>query len=163
MAVRARESNRNFIIFDKHRRWKRLWQFFFTGWGLVMVAALVAGTLFTKQLLWTPISAINMKEIVNNQFQMTNAAFAGTDKNGEPFTMHAANARQEYDKPDMIYIEKVSGTVVRISDGKKIKDKITADTGQYNRSNKTITLFGNVRVNSDNGDKVLTDELVIQL
>ncbi|MBN1281423.1 MAG: LPS export ABC transporter periplasmic protein LptC [Alphaproteobacteria bacterium] len=156
-------DNRNFIIFDKHKRWKRLWQFFFTGWGLVMVAALVAGTLFTKQLLWTPISAINMKEIVTNQFKMSNASFSGTDKNGEPFKINAASARQEYNNPDMIYIEKVNGTIVRITDGKKIKDKIKADTGQYNRNDKTIKLFGNVRVDSDNGDKILTDELVVQL
>ena len=158
-----RLDNRNFIIFDKHRRWKRLWQFFFTGWGLVMVAALAAGTLFTKQLLWTPISAINMKEIVTNQFKMSNASFAGTDKNGEPFQINAASARQEYDRPDIIFIEKVSGNVVQITDGKKVRNKITADTGQYNRNNKTISLYGNVRVDSDNGDKVLTDELVVQL
>lgn len=158
-----RKTNRNFIIFDRHRRWKRLWQFFFTGWGLVMVAALVAGTLFTKQLLWTPISAINMKEIVTNQFKMSNASFAGTDKNGEPFKIRAAIARQEYDNPDIIYIEKVNGTFVRITDNKKITDNVISDTGQYNRGTQTITLFGNVRVDSDNGDKILTDELVIQL
>jgi LPS export ABC transporter protein LptC len=156
-------TNRNFIISNKHRRWKRLWQFFFTGWGLVMIAALVAGTLFTKQLLWTPISAINMKEIITNQFKMSNASFAGTDKNGEPFSINAATGRQEYDKPNMVYMEKVSGTFVRVSEGKKIRDKITAETGQYNLDNKEITLFGNVRVNSDNGDKILTDELVVQL
>lgn len=128
-----------------------------------MVAALVAGTLFTQQLLWTPISAINMVDIASNQFKMSNAAFAGIDKNGEPFTLRAAIARQEYDNPDMIYVETVSGTTVRISDGGKIKDKITANRGYYNRKDKAITLLGNVRVDSNNGDKILTDELVIQL
>ncbi|MDE6478452.1 MAG: hypothetical protein K2L94_04380, partial [Alphaproteobacteria bacterium] len=91
------QDKRNFIIFSKHRRWKRLWQFFFTGWGLVMVAALVAGALFTQQLLWTPITAINMQDIVANQFKMSGAVFAGTDKNGEPFRLRATTARQEYD------------------------------------------------------------------
>ena len=88
------QDKRNFIIFAKHRRWKRLWQFFFTGWGLVMVAALVAGALFTQQLLWTPITAINMQDIVANQFKMSGAVFAGTDKNGEPFKLRAKTARQ---------------------------------------------------------------------
>ena len=156
-------DNRSFIIFDKHRRLKRLWQFFFTGWGLVMVAALVAGSLFTKQLLWTPISAINMKEIVTNQFKMSNASFAGVDKNGEPFTVNAVIARQEYNNPDIVYIEKVSGRFVRVTDGKKITDKIVADTGQYNMDKKILTLFGDVRVYSDNGDKILTDELAVEL
>jgi hypothetical protein len=43
-----KQDNRNFIIFSKHRRLTRLWQFFFTGWGLVMVAVLAAAPLLTK-------------------------------------------------------------------------------------------------------------------
>ena len=156
-------DKRNFIIFFKHRRLKRLWQFFFTGWGLVMVAALIAGSLFTRQLLWTPIAAINMTDIVSNQFKMSNAEFSGTDTNGEPFYIKAASGRQEYNQPNVILLEKVSGYTIRISDGKKIKDDIIADHGQYDRVKKTITLKGNVSVDSSNGDKIRTDELVIKL
>ena len=156
-------DKRTFIIFTKHRRLKRLWQFFFTGWGLVMVAALIAGSLFTRQLLWTPISAINMTDIVSNQFKMSNASFAGTDKNGEPFQINAVTGRQEYNNPDIIILETVSCKIRRVSDGTVITDDIVADTGQYNRRARTITLIGNVRVDSDNGDKVRTKELVIKL
>ena len=70
-----------------------------------MVAALVAGSLFSKQLLWTPISAVNMTDIVTNQFKMTNASFAGTDKNGDPFKIRATSGRQEYDNPDIIILD----------------------------------------------------------
>lgn len=157
------KNNRNFIIFMKHRRLTRLWQFFFTGWGLVMVAALIAGSLFTKQLLWTPITAVNMTDIVSNQFKMSGASFAGTDQNGEPFKLRAKTGRQEYDKPDIIFMDHVSGSVNRISGGTKITDNITARTGQYNRRTKRITLVGNVVIDSSNGDKVFTDELVIKL
>lgn len=156
-------DKRSFIIFSKHRRLKRLWQFFFTGWGLVMVAALVAGSLFTQQLLWTPISAINMTDIVSNQFKMSGASFVGTDKNGDPFKIRARVGYQEYANPHIIFMENVSGTVSRTSNGQKIVDNITANTGQYNRQAKTITLNGNVRVNSSNGDKVRTKQLVITL
>ncbi len=161
--VPVQRDKRNFIIFTKHKRLKRLWQFFFTGWGLVMVAALIAGSLFTRQLLWTPISAINMTDIVSNQFKMSNASFAGTDTNGKPFKIHAASGRQEYDKPDIIFLDTVSGTINRESNGQQITDNIVANTGQYNRRTKTITLSGNVRVDSSNGDKVRTQELVIKL
>lgn len=157
------KDKRNFIILSKHKRLKRLWQFFFTGWGLVMVAALVAGALFTKQLLWTPISVINMADIVTNQFKMSNAAFVGTDKNGEPFKLRARVGYQEYDSPDIVYMDTVSGTVSRVMGGAKIIDNIVAKQGQYNRKNKTITLMGDVRVDSSNGDKLRTDELVIKL
>lgn len=156
-------DKRNFIILTKHKRLKRLWQFFFTGWGLVMVAALVAGALFTKQLLWTPISAINMTDIVTNQFKMTGASFVGTDKNGEPFKLRAKVGYQEYDNPDVVFMDSVAGTISRVTGGTKVVDNITANRGQYNRVHKKITLTGDVRVDSSNGDKVRTEELVIRL
>lgn len=158
-----KKDKRSFIILTKHKRLKRLWQFFFTGWGLVMIAALVAAPLFTKQLLWTPISAVNMTDIVSNQFKMSGASFVGTDKNGEPFRLRAKTGYQEYDNPDIIFMDTVSGTISRVTGGKKITDTITANRGQYNRTKKHITLTGNVRVDSSNGDKVRTNELVIKL
>ena len=156
-------DHRMFIIFTKHRRLQRLWQFFFTGWGLVMVAALVAGALFTHQLLWTPISAINMHDIATNQFKMTGASFAGIDRDGNPFKIHAASARQEYDKPNIVFLDTVSGTITRTVNGKSETTDISARTGRYSIPNRTITLNGNVHVNSTTNDKLLTNELVIKL
>ncbi len=147
----------------RHKRLKRLWQFFFTGWGLVMIVALIAGTIFTKQLLWTPISAINMTDIVSNQFKMSGAFFVGTDTKGEPFKIKAESARQEYDNPNIIFLDKISGTTNRISNDKKITDNISANSGRYDRKDKTITLIDNVRIDSSNGDKVRTNEMVIKL
>ncbi|MBR4860209.1 MAG: LPS export ABC transporter periplasmic protein LptC [Alphaproteobacteria bacterium] len=157
------KDKRNFIIFFKHRRLKRLWQFFFTGWGLVMLVALIAGALFTKELLWTPISAINMTDIVTNQFKMSNASFAGTDQNGEPFRLKAKTGRQEYDKPDIIYMDSVSGNAVRMQDGQRVKYDFVAKTGEYNRKAKNIRLIGDVKIYISNGDKIFTDEMVIKL
>lgn len=128
-----------------------------------MVAALVAGSLFTKQILWTPISAINMSDIVTNQFKMSGASFVGTDKNGNPFKIRAKIGYQEYEKPDIIYMTQVSGTVNRTTNNTTVTDNIVADAGQYNRAAKTITLDGNVRIDSSNGDKIRTKELVIKL
>jgi len=156
-------DHRTFIIFTKHRRLQRLWQFFFTGWGLIMVAALVAGALFTHQLLWAPISAIDMNDITTNQFKMTAASFAGIDRDGNPFKIRASSARQEYDKPNVVFLNDVSGTITRDVDGKSETTNITARSGRYSIPNRTITLTGNVRVNSTTNDKILTDELVIKL
>lgn len=157
------KDKRNFIIFFKHRRLKRLWQFFFTGWGLVMVVALIATSLFTRELLWTPISAINMTDIVTNQFKMSNASFAGTDQNGEPFRLKAKTGRQEYDNPDIIYMDSVSGNATRIQDGERVKYDFVANTGEYNRQKKNIRLIGDVKIYISNGDKIFTDEMVIKL
>ena len=123
----------------------------------------MAGSLFTKQILWTPISAINMTDIVTNQFKMSGAAFVGTDKNGEPFKLRAKTGYQEYDNPDVIFLDTVSGTISRVTNNVKVTDNIRANRGQYNRKKKTITLTGNVNVDSSNGDKLRTKELVIRL
>ena len=104
-----------------------------------------------------------MRDIVTNQFKMTNASFAGTDKNGNPFKIHANSGRKEYKNPDIIYLDSPSGTTVRNTSNGKITDKISAKNGQFNLKSNTLTLHGNVRVDSSNGDKILTEEMVIEL
>lgn len=158
-----RQNKRNFIIVRKHKRWQRLWQFFFTGWGLVMVASLVAASLFTKQLLWTPISAINTMDVASNQFKMSGASFSGIDSNGEPFHITAKTGRQEYDKPDIIFLDKVSGNTIRAQNGTKVKYNFVANQGEFNRVEKTVKLYGNVRIKSSEAKELQTNELVVKL
>ena len=104
-----------------------------------------------------------MRDIVTNQFKMTNASFVGTDKDGNPFKITALSGRKEYNKQDVIFLEKPSGTITRKTDKGTVTDNISSSRGQYNLKTKQITLHGNVRVNSSNGDKALTDEMVIEL
>ena len=158
-----KRDKRNFIIISKHKRWQRLWQFFFTGWGIIMLALLVAGALFTKQLLWTPIAAINMRDIASNQFKMTNAIFQGVDKNGEPFKITAKTGRQEYDKPDIIYLDTVRGNATRIKGDKKIKYNFSSNAGEYNRKARTVKMIGDVDIRADDGSVVQTNELVLKI
>lgn len=157
------QNQRNFIIISKHKRLTRLWQFFFTGWGLVMVAILVAASLFTKQILWTPITTINMRDVVTNQFKITNAKFVGTDKDGNPFDIHAKTGYQKFGQTDTVYLENPSGVITRSTDKGKVTDKVSAKSGKYNHKEKILTLYTNVRVDSSNGDKILTEEMVIKL
>lgn len=156
-------SNRNFLISSNYKRVQRLWQFIFTGWGLVLIGALIAGSMISKNLRWMPISGIRMSDVMQNQFKMTNPYFSGSDKDGNPFTMHADSARQEYDLPDLVFLDNINAKITRISDGNKITDNIRAKTGKYDKMTKSVTLNGNVRVNSSNGDKLVTEELVIKL
>lgn len=128
-----------------------------------MVAALVAGALFTKQLLWSPISSINMHDVVSNQFKMSGASFTGVDKDGEPFKITAATGHQEYDKPDVIYLDTVAGYTIQQKNGKKTKITFSAARGEFNRTKKTIKLIHNVRIKSDNEQEVQTEELVVRI
>jgi len=161
--LKMTQNKRNFIIVNRHKRWQRLWQFFFTGWGLIMIAALVATSLFTKQLLWTPIAAINMTDVVSNQFKMSGAAFSGIDSNGEPFKIKAKSGYQEYNKSDIVFLEGVSGNVTQVQDGTKTVHKFSSNRGEFNRIEKTIKLIGNVQISSDTGHEVHTNELVIKI
>ena len=94
---------------------------------------------------------------------MSNATFVGVDKNNNPFKIHAVTGRQEYNKPNIIFLEKPSGTVVRDTAKGKITDKIKAKSGKYDHKERILTLTGDVHVDSSNGDKVLTKEMVIRL
>lgn len=128
-----------------------------------MVAALVAGALFTRQLLWSPISAINMLDVTSNQFKMLDAKFQGTDSNGQPFKLIAASGRQEYEHPDIVFLERVSGHTTQIQNGRPIVRNFSARAGEYNRTNKTVTLRGNVHIKSSDGNEIQTNELVIRI
>ncbi len=128
-----------------------------------MVAALVAGALFTKQLLWSPISAINMHDVISNQFRMSGASFTGVDKEGEPFKITAATGRQEYDNPDVIYLDQVAGYTIKPRNGQKTKITFSANMGEFNRVKKTIRLIKNVRIKSGNEQEIQTQELVVQI
>ena len=129
-----------------------------------MVAALAAAPFFTKQILWTPISAINMTDIVSNQFKMSGASFVGNDEHGNPFKIRAETGYQTYEAPDIIYLTSVSGNRVRTDDnGTRITEDIRADSGEYNRAAKKIELYGNVRVNSSDGNNAMAKKMVIKL
>lgn len=128
-----------------------------------MIAALVAASLFTKQLLWSPIGAINITDVVSNQFKMSGASFFGLDSDGEPFQVNARSGYQEYNNPDLIFLDTVSGHVTKKQDGKKTVHKFSSKNGEFNRVTKTIKLIGDVRILSDNGNNIQTNELVIKI
>jgi hypothetical protein len=158
-------TRRNFLISNRHKRLQRLWQFFFAGWGLIITVALVAGALLNNAMLWTPITDLLMSDIVENQFRMTDPSFAGTDQNGNPFSIRANVAYQEYGDNERVFLEMVNASIMRADDktGKMTNDKIRADNGVYDKSSAKITLTGNIAIDSDTGDKIRTNEMVIKL
>lgn len=157
-------NKRNLIIINRHRRWQRLWQFFFTGWGITMIAALVAGALFTHQLLWTPIAFINMTDVMQNQFKMSGASLIGTDRQGNPFKVDAVTGRQEFDRPGIVILENISGQSTQKLDGKKDTINFSAHSGEYNIKTKVLQLFGNVTIiYKSDGHVVQTPELTLKL
>ena len=129
-----------------------------------MIAALIAGALFTHQLLWTPISIINMTDVMQNQFKMSGASLTGVDSKGDPFKIDAKSGRQEFDRPDIVILENISGYTTQKQNGKKDVLTFSADGGEYNIKTKVLQLVGNVNIISKNdGHKIQTPELILRL
>ena len=104
-----------------------------------------------------------MHDVISNQFKMSGATFTGVDKNGDPFQITAQTGRQEYDTPDIIFLDVVSGYTTKMQNGKKTKITFSAAKGEFNRAKKTIKLIKNVRVKSGNEQEIQTEELVVRI
>lgn len=106
-----------------------------------------------------------MADVMQNQLKMTNPSFAGIDENGNPFSVHADEAHQEYTSPNIIFLTNIIAKMVHIDDEthEKINDNIWADNGEYDKVKRIITLRGNVRMDSSDGNKIRTKEMVIKL
>ena len=129
-----------------------------------MIAALVAGALFTRELLWTPISIINMTDVMQNQFKMSGATLTGLDSKGDPFQITATSGRLEYERPDIVILEKISGYTTQMQNGKKDVLNFSADGGKYDIKTKVLQLLGNVNIISKNdGHKIQTPELILRI
>ena len=156
-------SGRQFLISRGNFRLQRLWRFFFTGWGLIMLSALVAGAILQRSQLWTPITAIDMAGITRDMFKMNILEFNGTDSKDNPFTLRAQIAYQSYERPEDIIMEQVSAKIVREEGKKRITDNISARKGIFNREEKTMLLSGNVKVISSDGNQVFANEMMIRM
>jgi len=128
-----------------------------------MIVSLFAAGVLHQNLMWTPIQYIDMADIHRNQFRMENPSFAGIDTNGNPFSVRAQSARQEYDNEYVIFLNTVTARIVRVDGDIKITDDITANYGKINRADNTVTLKGNVKIDSDNGDSLRANEVVVKL
>lgn len=76
----------------------------------------------------------------------------GMDKDGQPYNVTARDALQE-DK-DNVMMQEVSGDVA-LKDGGWVS--LTADTGHYNVTAKTLDLLGAVNVVTDSGYELTTE------
>ncbi|MDR0803593.1 MAG: hypothetical protein LBO08_00680 [Rickettsiales bacterium] len=157
------KSSRSLLILNRHRRLQRLWQFIFTGWGLVFFTLLAASPFFVKNMLWTPLSLDNLPSIVQNQFQMTDAEFSGLDQNKNPVHIRARSATKNYDSDSVINFVGLTARIVRVAGNQKITDNIRANGGTMNTATKKVYLVGDVRIDSSNGDKIRTNSMEIQL
>ncbi|MCL2629626.1 MAG: LPS export ABC transporter periplasmic protein LptC [Alphaproteobacteria bacterium] len=156
-------SKRHLIISRKHSRATAVLRSVFMGWGLVFVMIMAVAPLIYRSLLWANLEVIDLSGIQFDQFRIRNGDFAGLDSRNNPFSMKAAKIWQTYDEPDIIRLQTVRANVIQNKDDKDVAMDITSDDGEYTKSTGLLVLTGNVKVDSDDGDKVRTKRMTIQL
>jgi hypothetical protein len=156
-------KNKHLIISRRLSRNNAIVRGFFMGWGLVFVMILAAAPFIYKNLLWANLDIINPGNVHFDQFRITNGDFAGLDSRNNPFRLHAAKIWQTFENPDTIMMESVRANVVQEKDGKPVHMDIKSNAGEYSKSTGILVLIDDVSVDSEDGDKVRTKKMTIQL
>lgn len=156
-------SRWQFFLSHRHRRRNALWRSFFTGWGLFFTIILAASPFVFRNITWAVLDAVDMDSIHADNLSMKNLRLAGANKAGDPFLVIARSAAQRFSEPDVIYFERPDADMVRLKNGQKIRDKITAARGRFLKGEHKIILVGNVRVKSSDGTSANANEMEIDL
>jgi hypothetical protein len=133
------------------------------GWGLVIVLVLTITPMIYRNLMWKQLNAFVVPDVSFDQFRMQDGKFQGLDSKGNPFKISIKTAWQTFENPDIIFAETVHANIVRIQDGVKITDDITAKNAEMNQKTGILMLTGDVHIVSSNGDVVDTQKLNIKL
>lgn len=158
-----RSEKRHFIISSRHKRVQTLWRTFFAGWGLLFTLILIVSPFVVRNMTWSILDAVDFESVRQNNMSLSNLKLFGTDKNGEPFSVFTHAAFQRFSEPDIIHFETPVANIVRIQNGKKIRDKITADKGRFLKNRQRIVLSNNVLVESDDGTTARANQMEIDL
>jgi LPS export ABC transporter protein LptC len=156
-------SSWQFLISKRHTRLQRLWQSFFAGWGLFLTIILLASPFIFQNMTLVILDAIDMASIEQNNLSVKNLKLNGINKNGDPFSIRAQNALQKFNEPNATYFTNPIANLVRMKDGAKIHDKITAKTGKFLNDQQKIILSKNVKVDSSDGTTASANEMEIDL
>lgn len=92
--------------------------------------------------------------------RMLNATFVGEDQNRKPFTVIAKSATQSEGSPNRVNLEEPKADLL-LADGSWVAAR--ADSGVFDRVERTLALTGHVRVFHDSGAEVLTSEAFIEM
>ena len=152
-----------YFISERHRRIQAMWRFFFAGWGLFFTLILAVSPFVFRNMAWSILDAVDIEALRQNNMSIANLKMNGTDKNGEPFAITTRAAFQKFSQPNIIYFEAPVAQVVRAQNGKKIKDKISAQMGKLLKNERRVVLSDDVRVESSDGTTARANEMEIDL
>ena len=97
------------------------------------------------------LAAIDLREA--RELRMINPRYAGTDRDGRPFVITAAVGRQVPQREDVMSLDKPVANVQSHSGAKIV---VNSDSGVYQTQTQFLDMFGDVRVNHENGSTFTT-------
>ena len=97
-------------------------------------------------------------EPTDSRTTMSKPKFYGIDSNNQPYNIIATDAKQQ--SKDVVLLNEITGNMI-LKDGVKIS--ISSNSGTFNIVNKNAKLSGNVIINSDNGYKIRTESVNVDV
>lgn len=116
----------------------------------VLAIVVIVGSLFISDSNLPSVDLGDLR-LEDGKLVMDSPELNGTDSNKRPYSMTAARAIQNTDKPDRISLENIQAKLP-LNDEQFAR--ITAGSGIYDAGEKTLELGGNIAVDTDDGMKI---------
>ncbi len=126
-------------------------------WGILSIIVFIVA-----YFIWQSDDVENIDTIVSNDeapIVLLNPELLDYELNKIKWQISAAEA-YIYEKKNVTQLKKINGRILS-EDPRKKPTLITAESGVLRTNLKTISVKGNVHVSFDNGQKVSTEELII--
>jgi lipopolysaccharide export system protein LptC len=98
-------------------------------------------------------------EVAKERLRVQSASYKGEDDKGQPFALTAGSAVQKSSAEPIVKLEKLSAEI-GLKDGPA---NIVADHGHYDMDKQQVTVDGPVRVDSQGGYRLVTQDSTLDL
>jgi lipopolysaccharide export system protein LptC len=132
-----------------------------------LVLPVIALVLFGVVFVWSDVQRNNIIPVQDvsivptiGQNELVNPRFESTDSDNQPYTITAKRAVQNKDDESLVMLDEPVGDL-KLNSGEKVGVK--ADRGSFRQDNKVLLLRGKVLLTHDQGYRLETEELDIDL
>ncbi len=127
---------------------------------LALLASLVAYPLMKETAGRFRLAFAESGFAITGRDEMLNPRFVGTDSANQPYTVTAETAMRPSDDDDVIFLVAPQGDIT-LEDGDWLL--VSADQGLFDREAETLELAGSVKLFTDSGFTVDTDQITFDL
>lgn len=124
-----------------------------------ILAAFLAVAPFTHKGEVSFVLDKNRVEMAAERLKVIEALYRGEDSNGRPFSLRAGSAVQKSSRDPIVRLTDLEARL-QLDKGGAL---VTAEHGQYNMRDETVSIDGPIRFESANGYRLTTRDVDIQL